>query len=390
MKNLYKIKENIYAKINLDNFKSNFMILKSKLGKDVKFCGVVKANAYGHGSVEISKLYEKLGGDYLSVARLNEAVELRQNGIKLPILLLSHSMNIELALKYDIQMSLYDIKTAKIMDKIAKKHSKKLKVHIKIDTGMSRIGFVSSNEKQTIKDLKFISNLQNLEVVGIFSHFSNSDDEDSTFFEKQLDEFNKILELLKKENINIPIKHISNSAGFLNHKNANFNMVRAGITAFGLYPDKNHEDIGIRPVMSVMAKIINVKIIEKNTPISYGLTYRAKDEKEKILTISVGYADGFLRQRTEPMIAIDGKKYPVVGRICMDQCMVKVPLDLEIKMGNEVMIFGEDTITATDIADSWGSINYEVICAVARRVPRIYFKNNKLVKMVDYINSNNF
>ncbi|PSM52782.1 alanine racemase [Campylobacter blaseri] len=378
----------MYAKINLDNLKSNFLILKSKLSKNTKYCGVVKANAYGHGSVEIAKFYEKLGADYLSVARLNEAVELRQNGINLPILLLSHSINIELAIKHDIEMSLYDLETAKIMNIKAKEANKKLKVHIKIDTGMSRIGFSSSNLEKTINDIKTISNLENLEIIGIFSHFSNSDDDDFSFFNKQLSKFSKILDYLKKQNIDIPIKHISNSAGFINHDNANFDMVRVGITAYGLYPSKNQKDIGLHPVMSVMAKIINVKIIEKGTPVSYGLTYIAK-EREKILTISVGYADGFLRQRTDPMVVINGQKYPVVGRICMDQCMVKVPLNLDVKIGNEVMIFGEDTITATDIADSWGSINYEVICAVARRVPRIYFEDNKLVKMVDYINPSN-
>lgn len=377
--------ENIYALINLDNFEYNFRTLKSLLSNDTKFCGVVKADAYGHGSVVISKFYEQLGADYLAVSRLNEGIELRKSGVNLPILILSYCDDIKPALKYNLELPLFSLEMAKFMNDAAKKCNQKIKIHIALDTGMSRIGFVVRDENEICKEIIEISKLENLEIVGIFSHFADADSNDIKFTNLQNEKFTKVINLLEKNSLFIKIKHIANSAAMLGFEHTQFNMVRSGIASYGFYPAQNFiSKIHLKPVMSLKAKIINIKVLPKGVGISYGLTYTTKEE-EKIATINIGYADGFSRVQDNPKVLINGTLCDVVGRICMDQCMVRLPFDVKAKIGEYATIFDEANLTAQDVAARLNTISYEVLCSIRRRIPKLYIKDGKVIEKVNYL-----
>ena len=372
----------IFAKINLDNLKQNFLNLKKFVGDDIKFCALIKANAYGHGSVEIAKSYAEFGADYLAVARVNEGEELRKNGINLPILLLGYSDEVKKALLNNLELCVFNYEYATIINEIAKSLNLKAKIHIKLDTGMARLGFVVRDEKSileaTLICLK-ISKLSNIEIVGVFTHFAKSDSADKSFTNLQLKRFNAQIYDFEKNGLKIPLKHVSNSAAILDTQTANLNMVRSGIVGFGFYPsDEVKKSVDLKPVMSLYAMISNIKILKPNTPISYGGVYTTKDY-EKIVTICIGYGDGFLREQNNPEVLINNVKCPVVGRICMDQCMVKVPFDMEVKVGEYATIFNEDDFNASNLARRCNTISYEILSLVASRVKRIYYKNGKII-----------
>lgn len=372
----------VFAKINLDNLKQNFLNLKKFVGDDIKFCALIKANAYGHGSVEIAKSYAEFGADYLAVARVNEGEELRKNGIKLPILLLGYSDEVKKALLNNLELCVFNYKYATTINEIAKSLNLKAKIHIKLDTGMARLGFVVRDEKSiletTLTCLK-ISKLSNIEIIGVFTHFAKSDSADKSFTNLQLKRFNAQIYDFEKNGLKIPLKHVSNSAAILDIQTANLNMVRSGIVGFGFYPsDEVKKSVDLKPVMSLYAMISNIKILKPNTPISYGGVYITKDY-EKIVTICIGYGDGFLREQNNPEVLINNVKCPVVGRICMDQCMVKVPFNMEIKVGEYATIFNEDDFNASNLARRCNTISYEILSLVASRVKRIYYKNGKII-----------
>ncbi|MCZ6102948.1 MAG: alanine racemase [Campylobacter ureolyticus] len=372
----------VFAKINLDNLKQNFLNLKKFVGDDIKFCALIKANAYGHGSVEIAKSYAEFGADYLAVARVNEGEELRKNGIKLPILLLGYSDEVKKALLNNLELCVFNYKYATTINKIAKSLNLKAKIHIKLDTGMARLGFVVRDEKSiletTLTCLK-ISKLSNIEIIGVFTHFAKSDSADKSFTNLQLKRFNAQIYDFEKNGLKIPLKHVSNSAAILDIQTANLNMVRSGIVGFGFYPsDEVKKSVDLKPVMSLYAMISNIKILKPNTPISYGGVYITKDY-EKIITICIGYGDGFLREQNNPEVLINNVKCPVVGRICMDQCMVKVPFNMEVKVGEYATIFNEDDFNASNLARRCNTISYEILSLIASRVKRIYYKNGKII-----------
>ncbi|MCZ6172407.1 alanine racemase [Campylobacter ureolyticus] len=372
----------VFAKINLDNLKQNFLNLKKFVGDDIKFCALIKANAYGHGSVEIAKSYAEFGADYLAVARVNEGEELRKNGIKLPILLLGYSDEVKKALLNNLELCVFNYKYATTINEIAKSLNLKAKIHIKLDTGMARLGFVVRDEKSILETTLIclkISKLSNIEIVGVFTHFAKSDSADKSFTNLQLKRFNAQIYDFEKNGLKIPLKHVSNSAAILDTQTANLNMVRSGIVGFGFYPsDEVKKSVDLKPVMSLYAMISNIKILKPNTPISYGGVYTTKDY-EKIVTICIGYGDGFLREQNNPEVLINNVKCPVVGRICMDQCMVKVPFDMEVKVGEYATIFNEDDFNASNLARRCNTISYEILSLVASRVKRIYYKNGKII-----------
>lgn len=372
----------VFAKINLDNLKQNFLNLKKFVGDDIKFCALIKANAYGHGSVEIAKSYAEFGADYLAVARVNEGEELRKNGINLPILLLGYSDEVKKALLNKLELCVFNYEYATTINEIAKSLNLKAKIHIKLDTGMARLGFVVRDEKSiletTLTCLK-ISKLSNIEIVGVFTHFAKSDSADKSFTNLQLKRFNAQIYDFEKNGLKIPLKHVSNSAAILDIQTANLNMVRSGIVGFGFYPsDEVKKSVDLKPVMSLYAMISNIKILKPNTPISYGGVYTTKDY-EKIVTICIGYGDGFLREQNDPEVLINNVKCPVVGRICMDQCMVKVPFNMEVKVGEYATIFDEGEFNASNLARRCGTISYEILSLVASRVKRVYFKDGKII-----------
>lgn len=381
-----KITAPTWAEINLDNIEFNLNNIKKLLNEDTKICTVLKANAYGHGSVQVAKFLENKSVDYFAVARLEEAIELRQNNIKKPILCLGFvpEESLEYAIENNITLTIYSLEMAEKLNDISKKIGIKAYIHIKIDTGMSRIGFKVNDE--SIETISQISNLENLYIEGIYTHFAKADELDKEFTNKQVEKFKFITEAVEKKGINIPIKHVSNSAAIMDLPDLNFNMVRCGIVLYGYYPSEEviKERLTLKPAMTLKTKISHIKELEEFTGISYGLTYKTNNS-EKIATIPIGYADGFTRMQKNPKVSIKGEVFDIVGRICMDQCMVKIDKDIDIKIGDEVIIFGEGNRKVEDIAKDLGTINYEIVCMVSRRVDRVYKEGNVILQADSYL-----
>lgn len=377
-----------WVEVDLDALEYNFNGIKNKLPKNVKMCMVVKANAYGHGSVELGKFYQEIGSDFLAVARTQEALELRKNEINLPILNLGYTDvdEFESAIENNISMTVFDYETATMIHEIATKLNKKANIHIKLDTGMSRLGFLVYDKylESTIYEIQKISELESINIQGIYTHFANADEQIKEFERIQFDRFKNAIKLLDEKNISPEFIHCSNSAEILD-TDEEFDMVRPGIVQYGIYPsDETLKSIDVKPVMSFKAKITNIKHLDAGISIGYGRTYFTTS-REKIVSIAVGYADGFLRGRSKPYVTINGVNCPIVGRICMDQCMAKIPRDMEVNIGDEVVIFGEDSATVSEIATSCSTIEHEVLCNINRRVPRVYKRHGKIVKVVDYL-----
>lgn len=370
-----------YAEINLDNIKHNILEIK-KLVKDKTIIAVIKADGYGHGAVEVAKVLKEEGIDFFAVAMISEAQELREAGFKDNILVLGYTPEeyYSYAVENDITLTIYDFDLAQKLNDVAEKIGRTAKVHIKIDTGMGRLGFQTT--KEDIETIKKISTFKNLYLEGIYSHFATADDEDKSFAYVQIEKFKKVIEILSNEGILFKIKHMANSGAILDLSEAYFDAVRPGIMIYGYYPsDKvNKNKISLKPAMSLKAKVAFVKSVEKGTSISYGRRFIAPNEM-KIATLPFGYADGFSRIMTgNAKVLIKNKEAQVVGTICMDQCMIDVTHIEDIKIGDDVVVMGEMEnlkITADDIAQRINTISYEVLCMVSKRVPRIYIKNNE-------------
>lgn len=375
-----------WAEINLDNIKFNLNNIKKLLNEDTKVCGVVKANAYGHGAVEIAKLLQREKVDYLAVARLEEGIELRQNYINLPILCLGYipEDSIEYAIINDLTITVYSLEMAKKISEVAENINKEAKIHIKVDTGMTRLGF-QPNEN-SLNEIFAISQLKNIEIEGIYTHFAKADEEDKSYTYLQAQKYIYMVDKLEEANINIPIKHVSNSAATMECLDLRFNMVRCGIILYGHYPsdEVNKGIIELKPAMKLKSRVSYIKDVDPDVGISYGWKYKTTNT-EKIATIPIGYADGFTRMQKNAKIYIKNKPFNVVGRICMDQCMVKIDKDIDIKIGDEVIIFGEGNATVEDIAKDLNTINYEVLCMVSKRVKRVYMERNAILQSNSYL-----
>ncbi|WP_455544132.1 alanine racemase [Intestinibacter sp.] len=372
------MKRGTWAEINLNNIKHNLYALKNTLKDCTKVCCVVKADAYGHGAVEVSKMLQEENVDYLSVARFEGGIELRENGIHLPILCMGYICedDIEEAIEKNIGITVYSYEMAKIIDEKSKKLSKKASVHIKIDTGMSRLGFLTDDD--SINQICKLGQLKNINIDGIYTHFATADEvnKDETYL--QLERYKKVISALDKCGIDIPLKHVSNTAAIIDLKELGFNMVRLGIGLYGCYPSEDvSKEIELKPALSLKTIVTNVKTVEPGTKVSYGYTYEFK-EASKIATLAIGYADGFDRTQASPKVMINGILCDIVGRICMDQCMVKVPDSLDIKIEDEVLVMGNEAgVKVEDLARRRGTINYEVLCSISRRVSRHYTLDGK-------------
>lgn len=366
-------KTGTWAEINLDNIGCNLKNIKEHLYKDTAICCVVKANAYGHGAIEISNyLQTQPGVDYLSVARIEEALELRNNGVTLPILCMGYTYigDIDDALKNNITLTIYNLEMAKKLNEYATKLGRVAKVHVKIDTGMSRLGF-QVNE-QSIEDIKEIYNtLDNVEVEGVYTHFAKADEEDKAATMDQLSSFKEAVSKLTE--LDIPYKHVSNSAASLDLKELGFNMIRLGISLYGYYPSEYVlKDVKLKPALTLKSIVTNIKNIPKNTGVSYGYAYVAEKDV-KIGTLAIGYADGYPRTQKNPKVLLNGVLVDVIGRICMDQCMIEIPEDLEVKVGDEVVVMDSTSgVSVEDIANQINTISYEILCMISRRVIRYY------------------
>ena len=361
-----------YKEVDLDIIEKNFDALKALTKDGVKSMAVVKADAYGHGAVRVAqKLKDK--ADFFAVATAREGMELRENGIENPILVLSYCAPAEydLILKYGITPTISSEGDAYILNAAAGALGMNCKIHVAVDTGMSRIG-VSDNESGFYA-VKTIAMMPNLTIEGIFSHFAKADYADKTSADRQTERFDNFVSRLEAEGISIPIKHICNSAGLIEFTAQHYDMVRMGIALYGLYPsDEVKKDRAeLTPAMKVVAHVIHIKDIDEGTPVSYGESYVAK-EKKKIATVSIGYADGYNRSFSDTgYVMICGEKAPVIGRVCMDLAVVDISHIPGVRIGMPATVLG-DGITAEDLGRMCGSFNYEVICNFAKRVTAVY------------------
>lgn len=376
-----------WAEISLDDIKYNFLQFRQFVNQDTKMMAVVKADGYGHGAVEIAKTAIQMGADYLAVALLDEALKLRESGITDPILILGYtpSRSVKEAIKQNITLTVFD---QEIMDEIIGQSSllhKTASIHLKVDTGMSRIG-VTSPEEAMILATK-ANAAANVHLEGIFTHFSNADSEDSSFTDEQFQKFILVLDFLKKHNIHIPLKHCCNSAATMKFPKMHLNMVRVGVALYGLYPDASLKKLPIhlKQAMSFKTRIAAIKKVAISQPISYGCTWRPNRESI-IATVPLGYADGLSRQLSNRgSVLIHGQKAAITGRVCMDQTMIDITDLPDCTPGDEVVIFGENQSSfqsVDEIAELMGTINYEVVCLIGRRVPRVYVDTSRIFELV--------
>jgi len=374
-----------YAQIDIDAIKYNIRQVKSLT--DSKIMAIIKADAYGHGAVEVGKALLEEGVYAFGVATADEAMELRNHGFTIPILILGvifpedyHKM-----IENNISMSVASFEDAFLISNSAKELGKNAHIHIKLDTGMGRIGFVCGNDDEKIaNEIEKISQMPNINIEGIFSHMSKADEEDKTYANKQFEKFTKVCSILEKRGVSLGLKHIANSASIATLPHTHLDMVRSGIITYGLNPSDEVDEkyISLKPAMTLKSRVTHIKTIETDSLISYGGKYKAT-KNQKIATIAIGYADGFSRILSgKASVIINGQTADIVGRICMDQCMADVTHIEDIKIGDEVIIFGSDgnnTISVDSVALLLGTINYEVVCSVTRRVPRAYIQNNQIV-----------
>ena len=376
------------AKIDLDAVEYNYNNTRAKLPQGCKLLGVIKADAYGHGAVELARFLENKC-DFFGVACIEEAVELKKADIKTPILILGYVAPAfyDLVVKYDIRIPVFSYDTAKALSDEAVKQGKTVPFHFCIDTGMSRIGFQVNEESADV--CKEICALPNIEAEGLFSHFATADESDLTKALAQREKYKKFVEMLESRGIQIPIKHLNNSAGIMNFDEY-FDMCRMGIILYGLYPSEEVDKslLDIKPVMSWLTHISHIKTLESGREVSYGGTFKTT-EPRVIATIPVGYADGYPRcLSNKGRVIINGQYAPIVGRVCMDQFMVDVTDVDGAELDSIVTLVGKDgdaELSMEEVSNAAYSFNYELPCRVARRVPRTYYKDGKLVKATNYM-----
>jgi alanine racemase len=379
----------VWAEIDLDAVKFNISNIKKIVG-DKEIIAVVKADAYGHGAIDLAPILINNGASKLAVAIITEALELIENNINAPIMILGYTPLEygDILIKNNIEQTVYDLEYAKGLSKIALSFGKKAKIHIAIDTGMGRIGFLPTPE--SIKIIEEISQLEGISIEGLFTHFATSDEENKEYTYEQFSKLNNITKKLKERGIDIPLKHASNSGAIIDLPETYLDAVRAGIILYGYYPSEevNKEHLDIKNVMTVKTKVCHIKELDKDMYVSYGRTFKT-NRKSIIATLPVGYADGYSRLLSgKAKVIINGKLVPVVGRICMDQCMIDVTDAGEAKVGDEVIILGSHgdlKFNADDMAKAMGTINYEVLCMIKQRIPRVYMKNGKVVNVRNYI-----
>lgn len=375
IKNYYRVQANV----DLDAIRHNITQIKGRLNKDTKLMVIVKADAYGHGAVPVAKALDEDGIDAYGVAIIEEAVELREAGIEKPILVLGYTPKEQygLVISFGITQTVFQYEMAEALSQEAVEQGKTAKIHIKIDTGMSRIGYPDT--KESVREIKKMAALPGIEVEGLFSHFARADEQDKSSTVEQLKRFQDFYEMLKKENINIPIRHITNSAGIIDLPDSDLNMVRCGISAYGIYPsdEVNKKELSLIPAMELKTHVVYVKDVDAGVGVSYGAIYVTKN-RTKIATIPVGYADGYSRNLSNcGKVIIHGKYAPIIGRICMDQFMVDVTKIKDVKQGDAVTLLGRDRdsyISVEELSVWSHSFPYELVCTVGKRIPRVYLQ----------------
>jgi len=380
--------------VDLDAIAHKMREISKKLVRNTEIMGVVKADSYGHGVFETVRTILYNGASRLAVSMIDEAIQLREMGITAPLLILSYTdpKRAEEIIRYDITQTVYSLELAESLSETAVKLDKPVKIHIKIDTGMARVGFAPGYE--AVKNIVRISKMPGVIIEGSFTHFSKADEMDRSYTFMQLERFMSICAELKRIGINIPIKHAANSAAAMSYPETHLDMIRPGIIQYGLYPSHEVDKtlLELRPAMALKSSVIMVKRVDEGTCVSYGGTYVTK-KPAYIATVPIGYADGYSRLLSnKAKMLVKGEYADVIGNICMDQCMIDVTDIIEsgkdVDLGDEVVIFGKQgdkEINVTDLADIIGTINYELVCIIGKRIPRIYIKDGKIETVHNYL-----
>lgn len=366
-----------YVEISLEAIGHNIREVKKRLPEGVKLLGVVKANAYGHGAVPVASYLENQV-DYFATATIEEAVELRENGISAPILILGYVSPSQYGdlVEYDITQTIDSYAQALALEKEAARQNRKAKAHLAVDTGMTRIGFQVT--EHDADEAAKIADLPHIELEGMFTHFSCADQEDKTYCSMQMEKYDKMTALLAERGVTIPLRHICNSAGIMEFDDHRFEMVRSGIITYGIYPSEEvkKERLDLIPALSWKSHVIHVKEVGPGIGVSYGATYVTEKPMTRIATVSAGYADGYPRALSnQGCVLIHGKKAPIIGRICMDQMMVDVTDIPDVQVEDVVTLVGTDgdeAITIEEIANPAARFDYEMLCDISSRVTRVY------------------
>lgn len=381
----------VCARIDLDAVEYNLDMMRQNIKEETKMIGVIKTDGYGHGAVQIAR-YVMEEKDYIwgyAVATLDEAVLLKKNQVKKPVLVLGCIFpdQRDIMIEQEVRMTCYTLEMAEDISKRAQKLNQKAYIHIKLDTGMSRLGFQITEE--SVEEICRIASLPNLVLEGMYSHFATADETDKTFTKKQLERYLWMKEKLEERKVTFPYYHCSNSAGIIDVKEANMDLVRAGISTYGLYPSNEVEkkNVPLKPALQLISHVAHVKWVESGTPVSYGCTYVTK-RKTRIATIPVGYGDGYPRSLSNKgYVLIRGKKAPILGRVCMDQFMVDVTDIDAVTFQDRVTLVGTDggeELPVEVLSDLSGRFNYEFVCDLGKRIPREFIRNGKVVEQMDY------
>ena len=370
----------VWAEINLSNLDYNIKNIKAKIG-DREMIGVIKADAYGHGSVKVAEVLRENGCRIFAIATLQEAITLREAGAKEEIIILglTPDMYADTIVKYDITPVFCDSANAKAFSDAAAKAGKVVSGLIAVDTGMGRIGYLADDLDYAAEDLKKVAALPNFRIRGMFSHMSTADAFDKTYSHQQEAKYNRFYEAMTAAGIEIPFRTLANSASVMEIPSVYFDACRPGIILYGCYPSDEVDvnQLSLKPVMSVKANIVHLKDVPAGFSVGYGRKY-ISEKPSKIATIALGYADGYPRPYSaQAKVIVNGVIAPIAGNICMDQCMIDVTDVPDVKVGDEVIVMGSDgknTILADDIAKATGTINYEITCAFGQRLPKVYVK----------------
>ena len=391
MSNILGIRRRTWAEIDLDHAERNFLAVRQAVGDRVKVCCVIKANAYGHGAVRMAEFYQKMKADYLAVSNIEEALQLRKHGIALPILVLGYTPEECAGILADnrITQTVYSYNYGKRLAQCASALGVKVTVHLKLDTGMGRIGFLCRSEAGELDLALEICRESSLTVEGIFTHFAVADEsmDGDAYTSEQLHLFKKGIAYLEERGVTFRIRHAANSAAIFDHPEAHLDMVRAGVVLYGLKPSEKMRNLPeLFPVMSLKSVISHIKDVNEGETISYGRSFLAT-RPMKVATLPLGYADGLWRGSggSERYVLIGEKYSPIIGRICMDQLMLDVS-EIECKVGTVVTVFGSDRLCSVDaLARRNGTINYEIVCAVGERVPRAFVRGGVIRDWMDSI-----
>ena len=360
-----------FVTIDLDAIYKNVENILNRTKKGTKVIAVIKTDGYGHGAIPIARTIDNLVSAY-GVATVDEAVNLRKHNITKPIYVIgyTHESQLDRMIENNIRPTVFTYDMAMAVNEVAKKHNRIANIHIKLDTGMSRIGF--KDDTESIRIIKKISDFDNINIEGIFTHFAKADEEDKEATYIQLERFTKFVKKLEEDGINIPIKHCSNSAAIMELQECNLDAVRAGIAMYGLYPsdEVDKDSVKLYPALGLKSHIVYIKEIEEGTAVSYGGTFIA-DKKMKVATIPLGYGDGYRRSLSNKgYVLINGKKANILGKVCMDQLIGKS---------------GDKEITVEELASlAEETFNYEIVCDLGKRIPRVFYRNGKIIGTKDY------